>query len=56
MKPGFKKQALSVINKELLKASEELKTISTFPGRSNCLKTFSESAEVVKWLKLETGS
>ena len=56
MRPGFKKQMLSVINKELIKAGEDLKSISTIPGRCDCLKTFSESTEVVKWLKSETGS
>ena len=56
MKPGFKKQALSVISKELVKAGEDLKNLSTIPGRCECLKSFSESADLVEWLKVETGS
>jgi len=56
MKPGFKKQALSVISKELVKAGGDLKSLSTIPGRCDCLKRFAECADLVDWLKVETGS
>jgi len=56
MKPGFKKQSLSVISKELVKAGGDLKDLSSIPGRCDCLKRFSESTDLVQWLKLETGS
>lgn len=56
MSPGFKKQPLSVIGKELIKAGEAMKEMSGAPGRFECLKEFSESAELIEWLKSETGS
>ena len=56
LKPDFKKQTLSVINSELLKAGEALTEISTSPQRCKCLEVFSRSAELISWLKLETGS
>ena len=56
MKPGFKKQTLSVINRELLKAGEVLTEISTSPQRRKCLEVFSRSAELISWLKSATGS
>jgi len=56
MSPDFKNQPLSVIGKELIKAGEDLKELSVVPGRFECLKEFSESADLIKWLKSETGS
>ena len=56
MKPGFKKQQLSVINAELVKAGEGLMKLSTYPERCKCLKVLSKSADLIKWLKSETGS
>lgn len=47
MSPDFKKQPLSVINKELIKVGEELKELSE---HSECLKEFSESTDLIKWL------
>ena len=56
MKPGFKKQQLSVINTELVKAGEGLKKLSEFPERCECLKVLAKSADLIKWLNSETGS
>ena len=56
MNPGFKKQPLSVIGKELIKAGEAMKEISGAPGRFECLKEFSESADLIEWLKSGFGS
>ena len=41
MNPGFKKQPLNVIGKELIKAGEAMKEISGAPGRFECLKELS---------------
>ena len=56
MKPDFKKQQLNVINAELVKAGEGLMKLSAYPERCKCLKVLSESADLIKWLKSETGS
>ena len=56
MRPSFKKQKLSIINVKLVKAGECLMAISTHPERCECLKVLSKSADLIKWLKLETGS
>ena len=56
MRPNFKKQPLSVINKELLTVGEVLTEISAFPQRCNCLEVFSKSTKLIHWLKSETGS
>ena len=56
MKPGFKKQQLSIINTELVKAGEGLMKLSAFPGRCECLKVLAKSADLIKWLNSETGS
>ena len=56
MKPDFKKQQLSVINAELVKAGEGLMKLSTFPKHCKCLKELSKSADLIKWLNSETGS
>ena len=56
MKPGFKKQQLGVINAELVKAGECLMKLSTLPKLCECLKVLSKSADLIKWLKSETGS
>ena len=56
MKPDFKKQTLSVINRELLTAGEVLTEIFTFPQRYHCLEVFSRSTELIDWLRSETGS
>jgi len=50
-----KKLPLKVINQDLIEAGKEL-TELTFQGRSECLKELSKSAELVKWIKSETGS
>ena len=56
MKPGFKKQQLSVINAELVKAGESLMKLSIYPERCECLKVLSESAALIEWLNSETKS
>ena len=56
MKPGFKKQQLSVINSELVKAGEGLMKLSTYSERCECLEVLSKSADLIKWLNSETGS
>ena len=56
MRPDFKKQTLSVINRELLAAGEALTEISTPPLRCRCLEVFSSSTELIDWLRSETGS
>ena len=56
MNPVFKKQQLSAINRELIKAGEDLMELSLFPDRCECLKVLSESADLVEWLRSETGS
>ena len=56
MKPGFKKQQLSVISAKLVKAGEGLMKLSAFPKRCECLKVLSKSADLIKWLNSETGS
>ena len=56
MRLSFKKQKLSVINAKLVKAGECLMTLSTIPERCECLKELSKSADLIKWLNLETGS
>jgi len=56
MTPGFKKQQLSVINTELVKVGEDLTNLSKFPEHFECLKVLSKSADLIEWLKSETGS
>ena len=56
MRPGFKKQQLSVINAELVKAGEGLMKLSALPERCECLKVLAKSADLIKWLNSETGS
>ena len=56
MNPGFKKQSLIVTGKELIKAWEVMKEISDTPGCFECLKEFSESADLIEWLKSGIGS
>ena len=56
MDPAFKKQQLSAINQQLIKAGEDLMKLSSFPNRCECLKVLSESTDLIKWLRSETGS
>ena len=56
MKPTFKKQQLKTIDEELIKTGKDLKYLSTYPDRCKCLKVLSESADLIEWLKSETGS
>ena len=56
MKPTFKKQKLSTIDEELIKTGKDLKELSTYPDRCECLKVLSESADLIEWLKSATGS
>ena len=50
-----KKLTLKVINQDLIEAGRELTELMA-PGRCECLKELSKSADLVKWLKSETGS
>jgi len=50
-----KKLPLKVINKDLIEAGRELTELTAL-GRSESLKELSKSADLVKWLKSETGS
>ena len=56
MKPGFKKQQLSIINAELVKTGESLMKLSVYPERCECLKVLSKSADLIEWLNSETKS
>ena len=56
MKPDFKKQQLSVINTELVKAGEGLMKLSSIPELCECLRVLSNSTDLIKWLNSETGS
>ena len=50
-----KKLPLEVINQDLIEAGKELKELATLE-HSECLKELSKSADLVKWIKSETGS
>ena len=50
-----KKLALKVINQDLIETGREL-TELTAHGRCECLKEMSKSADLIKWIKSETGS
>ena len=56
MRPFFKKQQLSCVNEELIKAGEDLKELCRYPDRCECLEVLSESADLIEWLKSATGS
>ena len=56
MNPGFKKQPLIVTGKELIEVWEVMKELSGTPERFECLKKFSESADLIEWLKSGFGS
>ena len=50
-----KKLALKVINQDLIEAGRDLTELTAL-GRCECLKELSKSADLVKWIRSETGS
>ena len=53
MRHFFKKQQVRCFNAELFK---DIKELSRYPDRCECLEALSESADLIEWLKSATGS